>query len=556
MAAPKTPDTFVVGTRKSNLALTQTQFVADLLAQRNSAQFPVRHMTTVGDRNQTTPLHLLQPYQSGQPAKSLWTDELEAALLDGRFDVLVHSCKDVPTLLRDGCEIACLLERHDPRDALVVKKGLGYKSLKELPKGAVIGTGSVRRIAQLSRAYPDLKFADMVSTVCGGRWAASGERSKPKMSWSRVRRNARRAENVWRPLAESRNREAEVSGWRARVSQSTRLPVCVEPLVAEVSQSHTRPARQREPARDHAPRPVAGYRGLGATSTTFDARTSESPANSQRGNLNTRLAKLDAEDSTFAALILAISGLDRLGAGERITCPIEFPDMMHSVGQGALAVESRSGDAATRDVLRTVGHWPTEWRVGAERGLLRVLEGGCSVPVGVETALTELTGAEAEGAQLQYAPGTFAAPTAGSPLLHFSGVLPPDVPFPAQGEQPQLVNRRAKLNLKASVTSTDGARQVVYEPGDVVVTNYQEAVAWGEECARQMRVVGAGEILDEIEAERQAREEEMLAKSRAELAARAAIDDTEGQECTRPGKENETEPPAECPHELGQRAAA
>lgn len=169
MAAPKTADTFVVGTRKSNLALTQTQFVADSLALKNSAQFPVRHMTTVGDRNQTTPLHLLQPYQSNQPAKSLWTDELEAALLDGRFDVLVHSCKDVPTLLRDGCEIACLLERHDPRDALVVKKGLEYKSLKDLPKGAVIGTGSVRRIAQLSRAYPDLKFADMVSISEAGR---------------------------------------------------------------------------------------------------------------------------------------------------------------------------------------------------------------------------------------------------------------------------------------------------------------------------------------------------------------------------------------------------
>lgn len=186
MAAPKTADTFVVGTRKSNLALTQTQYVADMLALRNSAQFPVRHMTTVGDRNQTTPLHLLQPYQSGQPAKSLWTDELEAALLDGRFDVLVHSCKDVPTLLREGCEIACLLERHDPRDALVVKKGLEYKSLKDLPKGAVIGTGSVRRIAQLSRAYPDLKFADMVSTVAS------------EASWRRRQRRGPYVGSAWK----------------------------------------------------------------------------------------------------------------------------------------------------------------------------------------------------------------------------------------------------------------------------------------------------------------------------------------------------------------------
>lgn len=154
----------VVGTRKSNLALIQTHYVADLLAGVNpGTTFPVLDMTTVGDRNQTTPLHLLSPYNSKQPAKSLWTDELESALLDGRMDLLVHSCKDVPTVLRDGCEIAALLERHDPRDALVIKKGLQYKSLDELPAGSVVGTGSVRRVAQLSRAYPKLKFADMVS---------------------------------------------------------------------------------------------------------------------------------------------------------------------------------------------------------------------------------------------------------------------------------------------------------------------------------------------------------------------------------------------------------
>lgn len=168
---------FTVGTRKSNLALIQTHHVADALGAANpGTAFPVMDMTTVGDRNQTTPLHLLSPYNSAQPAKSLWTDELEAALLDGRMDILVHSCKDVPTLLQDGCEIAALPERHDPRDAFVVKAGLKYKSLDELPAGSVIGTGSVRRIAQLRRAYPQLKFDDMVSGSLGewraGYWAA------------------------------------------------------------------------------------------------------------------------------------------------------------------------------------------------------------------------------------------------------------------------------------------------------------------------------------------------------------------------------------------------
>jgi hydroxymethylbilane synthase len=170
MAAPKSDSSFIVGTRKSNLALVQTQFVADALAAASvaagtPATFPVVHMTTVGDRNQTTPLHLLSPYNSAQPAKSLWTDELEAALLDGRMDLLVHSCKDVPTTIREGCEVAALLERHDPRDAFVVKQGLEYKSLDDLPAGAVIGTGSVRRIAQLRRAYPHLKFDDMVRVL-------------------------------------------------------------------------------------------------------------------------------------------------------------------------------------------------------------------------------------------------------------------------------------------------------------------------------------------------------------------------------------------------------
>lgn len=169
MAAPATEasagPSFTVGTRKSNLALIQTQYVADSLAAANSGtSFPVAHMTTKADANQTTPLHLLAPYSSTTPAKSIWTDELESALLDGRFDILVHSCKDVPTLLREGCEIACLLERHDPRDALVIKAGLDYKSLDELPEGSVVGTGSVRRVAQLKRAYPGLRFEDMVSS--------------------------------------------------------------------------------------------------------------------------------------------------------------------------------------------------------------------------------------------------------------------------------------------------------------------------------------------------------------------------------------------------------
>lgn len=97
------------------------------------------------------------------PAKSLWTVELEEALLAYSVDMIVHSCKDVPTTLPDGCEIGAILPREDPHDALVVKEGLRdtYKTLKDLPEGSVVGTSSVRRIAQLRRWYPSLKIIDV-----------------------------------------------------------------------------------------------------------------------------------------------------------------------------------------------------------------------------------------------------------------------------------------------------------------------------------------------------------------------------------------------------------
>ena len=166
---PETPhidERFALGTRKSNLALIQTNLVASELGQLHpGAEFGVESMTTVGDRNQQTPLHLLTPYSQQQPAKSLWTDELEARLINGHFDMLVHSLKDVPTTVKEGCEIGAMLRREDPRDCLVVRQGGKWRSLEEMEDGSVVGTGSVRRVAQLKRAFPGLKFEDMVSPV-------------------------------------------------------------------------------------------------------------------------------------------------------------------------------------------------------------------------------------------------------------------------------------------------------------------------------------------------------------------------------------------------------
>lgn len=156
--------TIVLGTRRSNLAHTQTSLIRSALLPLNpTVDFIISSHSTVGDKNQNTPLHLLSPYSSAQPAKSLWTDELEAKLLLGELDLIVHSCKDVPTTLGDDFEIACLPEREDPRDGVAFKEGLSYKRLEDLPEGSVVGTGSVRRVAQLKRAFPGLVFQDMVS---------------------------------------------------------------------------------------------------------------------------------------------------------------------------------------------------------------------------------------------------------------------------------------------------------------------------------------------------------------------------------------------------------
>lgn len=96
--------------------------------------------------------------------KDLWTSELEAALTAGSVDLIVHSLKDIPTVLGPTFKLSGILERAEPRDALVMKRGLEetYKTLEDLPEGSVVGTSSVRRVAQLRRAFPQLKFMDVV----------------------------------------------------------------------------------------------------------------------------------------------------------------------------------------------------------------------------------------------------------------------------------------------------------------------------------------------------------------------------------------------------------
>jgi hydroxymethylbilane synthase len=145
-----------IGSRKSQLALIQTKHVQQLLeASFPDLSFPITSMTTIGDQILSKPL-----FSIGE--KSLFTKELEVALQNKIVDLVVHSLKDLPTTLPEGMTIAAILKRENPRDALVIKEGMSYKSVEELPKGSVIGTSSVRRIAQLKAAFPDLVFQDVV----------------------------------------------------------------------------------------------------------------------------------------------------------------------------------------------------------------------------------------------------------------------------------------------------------------------------------------------------------------------------------------------------------
>ena len=138
---------FRVGTRKSRLAQVQTEMaLAAISSARPGARFEVTGVTTVGDRNRTVAITTL--------GDGVFTNELEAALLDGKIDLAVHSLKDLPTELPDGLCLAAVLTREDPRDALVSREG---ETLADLPPGARIGTGSPRRGAQLLARRPDLE---------------------------------------------------------------------------------------------------------------------------------------------------------------------------------------------------------------------------------------------------------------------------------------------------------------------------------------------------------------------------------------------------------------
>ncbi|KAK9482363.1 porphobilinogen deaminase, dipyromethane cofactor binding domain-containing protein [Lipomyces starkeyi] len=314
--------TIRIGSRTSKLAVAQAEIVAATLkSQFPDYNFEIVTKTTLGDNVQNKAL-----YSFG--GKSLWTSELEELLVSSgseSIDMIVHSLKDVPTNLPDEFKIGAILEREDPRDVLVVRSDLAYKSLSELPPDSVIGTSSVRRTAQLRRRYPQFQFKVV------------------------------------------------------------------------------------------------------------------------RGNINTRLAKLEDPEQGYTCLILAAAGLLRIDLGDKITQYLSSPDVLYAVGQGALGVEIKKDDEFTQTLLDRIRDIPTTLVCTAERSLMKKLEGGCSVPLGVESTISS------------------------------DGVL----------------------TIETCVVSVDGTEAAISKLSRTVKTE-DEAVTMGKDLAEGLLSQGAGTILEKI----------------------------------------------------------
>lgn len=139
----------IVGTRQSNLAVTQTNWVINELKKAGVPnEFELKKIVTKGDR-------ILDVTLSKVGGKGLFVKEIEQAMYDKEIDFAVHSMKDMPAVLPEGLMISSVPEREDHRDAFISKNG---QRLEELPEGATVGTSSLRRSAQLLAARPDLNI--------------------------------------------------------------------------------------------------------------------------------------------------------------------------------------------------------------------------------------------------------------------------------------------------------------------------------------------------------------------------------------------------------------
>ncbi|APW66566.1 MULTISPECIES: hydroxymethylbilane synthase [Arcobacteraceae] len=146
----------VIATRRSKLALWQSEFIRDELKKHYpNMEITLQEFVTKGDKILDVPLAKIG-------GKGLFTKELEVAMLEGNAHLAVHSLKDVPTQFEDGLQLTAVTKRYDPRDALLSNK---YSSIDELPKGAVIGTTSLRRRMALKLLRPDIELKDLRGNI-------------------------------------------------------------------------------------------------------------------------------------------------------------------------------------------------------------------------------------------------------------------------------------------------------------------------------------------------------------------------------------------------------
>jgi hydroxymethylbilane synthase len=305
--------TLRIGSRGSQLALWQANHIAaSLRARGHEVEIEIIH--TTGDK--ITDVPLAQVGTKGGLGKGIFTKEIEDALAAGRVDLAVHSLKDLPTELPAGFEIAAVTKREDPRDAFCSRL---YSTIEDLPRGARVGTSSLRRQAQLKAVRSDLD---------------------------------------------------------------------IHPL---------------------------------------------------RGNLDTRLRKL--EQGEYAAIILASAGLNRLGKIEVIRQIIPAEIMCPAAGQGALAIEIRRGDDATRQHVAFLDDGNARTTTTCERALLRSMGGGCQVPIG---AFAEVTESAAERRKI-----------AGHPASHRLDAMNDEAPEgrKKKGDAPMVC-----LHLEAIVAHPDGSK--------------------------------------------------------------------------------------------------
>ncbi|KAF9208346.1 porphobilinogen deaminase [Haplosporangium sp. Z 27] len=182
-----------------------------------------------------------------------------------------------------------------------------------------------------------------------------------------------------------------------------------------------------------------------------------------RGNLNTRLAKLDAPDSPYTCLLLAAAGLQRLELDNRISIKLPPNAMLHAVGQGSIGIECRSDDEEVLELIKPLDHLPTRLRCEAERSVMRILEGGCSVPIGVWTEFV------------------------------------PSPKSPSDGSEDV-----GALHLKACVSSLDGTEIAEAEETAEVNGNVNLAVELGRTVASLLLTRGADKILEKVLKDRHA----------------------------------------------------